>query len=202
MQKEHEESVKALKLQLEQQSSALVSPGDEALREQLSQARAEVRLLKEQLQSTELHLKTKKADYDAESARGTATAPGRDVHGEIQASVEARDRALAELTSQTQAWNAEKEQLKQKLENMKSDFNSKIAAAAKATPGGAADANMSSTLQKVDSALKTSIMKGELRGAAVAQVGKVSCSCALIVRSLELACSREIIDCVSSNNIV
>jgi hypothetical protein len=177
MQKEHEESVNALKLQLEQQSATRVAPDDEALREQLSQARAEVRLLKEQLQSTELCLKTKKAEYDAESARSTAAAPCRDVHGEIQASVEARDGALAELTSQTHAWNAEKEQLKQKLENMKSDFDSKIAAAAKATPGGPADANMSSILQKVDSALKTSIMKGELRGAAVAQVGKVNCSC-------------------------
>jgi hypothetical protein len=97
-----------------------------------------------------------------------------------QAGIEERDRAVAALAAQTQAWNAEKEQLKKKLQDMKADFNAKLEAAAGVPPGGPAHDALAAKLQSIDSVLKDSIRKGDLRGAAVDQVGKVRCRLASV----------------------
>ena len=182
-QKEHEESVKALKLQLETSSKAQDSSSSvqnvqsEALQSQLAQALAEVGSLKEQLQASQAAsnaMKARDATESAKSVASNAAAPGGDV---AQITVE-RDRAIANLASQSQAWNVEKEDLKKQLEKMKSDFSAKLTAAEKpsSTPGGPADAESASKLQKLDAILKESIKNGDLRGAAVDQVGKVKLS--------------------------
>jgi hypothetical protein len=175
VQKEHDETVKALKMQLELETSSQKSGGGEALQSQLSQALDEVRLLKQQLQQRENSFQAITARYDAECASKGAGIPSDPNAGiATQSAMEERDRAVANLAAQAQAWNVEKEELKKRLEEMKSDFSAKIAAASKVTPGGPAATDAGSTLQKVDAALRECIKKGELRGAAVEQVGKVT----------------------------
>jgi hypothetical protein len=191
-QKEHEESVKALKLQLETSSKpqdASSSAQSEALQAQLAQALAEVGSLKEQLQSSQTASNAMKAQQAtaAPPVASNAASPGGDV---AQITVE-RDRAIANLASQSQAWNVEKEDLKKQLEKMKSDFSAKLAAADKTsgTPGGPADAESASRLQKLDAILKESIKNGDLRGAAVDQVGKVKLLPRTISPAVVFSCS-------------
>jgi DNA repair exonuclease SbcCD ATPase subunit len=195
-QKEHEESVKALKLQLETSSkpqdasSSAQNAQSEALQAQLAQALAEVGSLKEQLQASQTAsnaMKAQQATAAAPPVASNAAAPGGDV---AQITVE-RDRAIANLASQSQAWNVEKEDLKKQLEKMKSDFSAKLAAADKpsGTPGGPADAESASRLQKLDAILKESIKNGDLRGAAVDQVGKVKLSPRAISPAVVFSCS-------------
>ncbi len=194
-QKEHEESVKALKLQLETSSkpqdasSSAQNVQSEALQAQLAQALAEVGSLKEQLQASQTASNAMKAQQAAAAPpdASNTTNPGGDV---AQVTIE-RDRAIANLASQSQAWNVEKEDLKKQLEKMKSDFSAKLAAADKpsGTPGGPADAELASRLQKLDAILKESIKNGDLRGAAVDQVGKVKLSPRAISLAVVFSCS-------------
>jgi len=182
LQKEHEESVAALKSQLEAErtrKASLSGPDDNAsLQAKLSQALAEVSSLQQQLKASESSLQSKKAQLDAGAGPAAAAAAGDTPL--TQAVIEERDRAVAALAAQTQAWNAEKEQLKKKLQDMKADFNAKLEAAAGVTPGGPAHDALVAKLQSIDSVLKDSIRKGDLRGAAVDQVGKVRCRLASV----------------------
>ena len=196
VQKEHEESVQALKMELERQSGSQNSVGGEALQAQLAQVLAEVSLLKQQLQQSESSFQKIKASHDAECASkgaGIPSVPNASIA--TDSAVEERDRAVANLTAQAQAWNLEKDELKKRLEEMKADFSVKLAAASKVTPGGPAAANAGSTLQKVDAALRECIKKGELRGAAVEQVGKVTCSCDSLPFFCALGCLLHFLKC-------
>jgi predicted RNase H-like nuclease (RuvC/YqgF family) len=178
LQKEHEESVAFLKQQVEverkRRASVAVSDDIAPLQAQLAQVMAEVSSLQQQLKEAENSLRAKTAELDAgvKSAGAAAGAAG-DSAQSTQNVREERDRAVADLTSRTQAWNAEKEQLKNQLEHMKADFNAKLAAAAKVTPGNPADEALALKAQSLDSLLRECIKKGELRGAAVNEVGKV-----------------------------
>jgi hypothetical protein len=192
LQREHEESVNALKMQLETSSKTQNSSSSgqsEALQAQLAEALTEVKSLKEQLQSSKTASNALQAQHAAGSAKNVgsnASGPGDDV---TQIAVE-RDRAIANLASQSQAWNVEKEDLKKQLEKMKSDFNAKLAAAEKSpvTTGNPADAEVASKLQKLDAILKDSIKNGDLRGAAVDQVGKVNGSSIFASRGFTSSC--------------
>jgi predicted RNase H-like nuclease (RuvC/YqgF family) len=178
LQKEHEESVAALKQQVEveraRRASVAVSDDIAPLQAQLAQVMAEVSSLQQQLKEAENSLRAKTAELDAgvKSAGAAAGAAG-DSAQSTQNVREERDRAVADLTSRTQAWNAEKEQLKNQLENMKAGFNAKLAAAANVTPGNPADEALALKAKSLDSLLRECIKKGELRGAAVNEVGKV-----------------------------
>ncbi len=187
MQKEHEESLLSLKKQLADAALASASQSTsgteiESINIKLAEALAEVSSLKSQLQSVqsshqEVESKLealKKSKADVEMAAAAAAGPDAvKALAEKQALCDERDRAVAKLASQTQAWSVEREQLKKDLEQAKSAFESKLAAASKATPVGA-DPELAAKLDKLDSILKASIKTGDLRGSAVAEVGKVS----------------------------
>lgn len=193
LQKEHEESVAALKSQLEAErtrKASLSVPDDSAsLQAKLAQALAEVSSLQQQLKASESTLQSKKAELDA--GAGAAAAAAGDTPS-TKAVAGERDRAVAALAAQTQAWNAEKEQLKKQLQDMKADFNAKLEAAASVTPGGPEHDALAAKLQSIDSALKDSIRKGDLRGTAVEQVGKVCCRLA----SVPLYQRHQLLSCV------
>ena len=172
LQKEHEESLINLKKQLSSQTES--GAVDESLKVQLAEALAEISSLKQQLISSQSSHKVVDAQLEAlkksqqASELAAASAAGPDVVkilAEKQEAFNERDRAVTKLTSQTQAWNVEREQLKKEMTDMKS------AIAGKVTPGGGAESELK--LEKLDSILKASIKTGDLRGAAVAEVGKV-----------------------------
>ena len=187
LQKEHEESLLSLKKQLEDASLASVSRGQvgaesETVQLKLTEALAEVSCLKSKLESVqnahqdiEVKLEAvKKSKADLEMAAASAAGPDAvKALAEKQAICDERDRAVAKLASQTQAWSVEREQLKKDLEQTKSDFELKLAAASKATTTAGADAELAARLDKLDSILKASIKTGDLRGNAVTEVGKV-----------------------------
>lgn len=163
-----------VEVERKRRASVAVSDDIAPLQAQLAQVMAEVSSLQQQLKEAENSLRAKTAELDAgvKSAGAAAGAAG-DGAQSTQNVREERDRAVADLTSRTQAWNAEKEQLKNQLEHMKADFNAKLAAAAKVTPGNPADEALALKAQSLDSLLRECIKKGELRGAAVNEVGKV-----------------------------
>jgi hypothetical protein len=175
-----------LKKQLEDAALASASqnatgPEMDSIKVKLTEALAEVSSLKSQLQSVqsshqdvEAKLEAmKKSKADVEMAAAAAAGPDAvKALAEKQALCDERDRAVTKLSSQTQAWSVEREQLKKDLEEAKSTFESKLAAASKVTPVGA-DPELAAKLDKLDSILKASIKTGDLRGNAVAEVGKV-----------------------------
>ena len=173
LQKEHEESLLNLKKQLSSQSES--GAADDTLKVQLADALVEVSSLKQQLESSQSSLEAlKKSQYASEMAVASAAGPDAiKILAEKQSVIDERDRAVTKLTSQTQAWNVEREQLKKEIADTKSSLESKLAAAGKVTPGGGADSELASKLEKLDSILKASIKTGDLRGVAVAEVGRV-----------------------------
>ncbi len=176
-----------MKRQLEDAALASVSQSAsgsevESLRTKLTEALAEVSSLKSKLQAVESSHQDveakleamKKSMADAEMAAAAAAGPDAvKALAEKQALCDERDRAVAKLASQTQAWNVEREQLKKDIEQTKSAFESKLAAASPVTPTGT-DPELAAKFDKLDSILKASIKTGDLRGSAVAEVGKVS----------------------------
>jgi hypothetical protein len=189
-----------LKKQLER-SSSFSSQADasasDSLKIELDQALAEVSALKTKLQSIQsLHQEVeaklegmKKAKDEIELNAASAAGPDAvKALAEKQALLDERDRAVTKLASQTQAWNVEREQLKKEFEQTKSVLESKLAEASKITPGVVSDSEFASKLEKLDSILKSSIKTGDLRGAAVAEVGRVCipicCNCIISFDSL------------------
>ncbi len=162
-----------MKKQLSSQSES--GTADDSLKAQLADALVEVSSLKQQLESSQSSLEAlKKSQHASEMAVASAAGPDAvKILAEKQSVIDERDRAVTKLTSQTQAWNVEREQLKKEIADTKSSLESKLAAAGKVTPGGGADSELASKLEKLDSILKASIKTGDLRGVAVAEVGRV-----------------------------
>ncbi len=179
LQKEHEESVSALKQQVEAERTrraSVAGPSDAAaLQLQLTHVLAEVSALQQQLKERENSLKLKTAELEAGASQPgpAAAAAASDSAPSIAAVRDERDRAVAALAAQSQAWNAEKEELKRQLEDMKLSYTAKLEAVTKITPGNPGDEALAAKLEGMDSVLKDSIRKGDLRGAAVDLVGKV-----------------------------
>lgn len=176
-----------MRKQLEHASSfgsgaAAVPSVNESQQAELAEALAELSALKAKLQSAQSSQQEVEAKLEAmkksrdELEMNAAAAAGPDAVkalAEKQAILDERDRAVTNLASQTQAWNVEREQLKKEFEQTKSALELKLAAASKVTPGNTLDSEMASKLEKLDSILKESIKTGDLRGSAVAEVGKV-----------------------------
>jgi hypothetical protein len=176
-----------LKKQLEQASgsgsAAAAGPSvNESQKAELAEALAEISALKAKLQSAQSSQQEVEAKLEAmkkskdEIEMNAAAAAGPDAVkalAEKQTILDERDRAVTNLASQTQAWNVEREQLKKEFEQTKSALELKLAAASKVTPGNT-DSETASKLEKLDSVLKESIKTGDLRGSAVAEVGKVN----------------------------
>ncbi len=199
----------SLKKQLEHASSSGSMAGSgasDSVRTELDQSHAELSALKAKLQSVQTSHQELEATLEAmkkskdEIEMNAAAAAGPDAVkalAEKQALLDERDRAITKLASQTQAWNVEREQLKKEFEQQKSVYESKLAALSKDTPhdsavtpgGSATNSELASKLEKLDSVLKASIKTGDLRGSAVAEVGRVSCALCLHVVVIAVPCS-------------
>jgi hypothetical protein len=120
-------------------------------------------------------MKTSKDDLEM-AAAASAGPDALKIFAEKQALVDERDRAVTNLASQTQAWHVEREQLKVQMQQLKSSFEAKLAEAqnTKITPGAGDEAALAATIEKLNAVLKASIQTGDLRGAAVAEIGKVA----------------------------
>jgi hypothetical protein len=175
-----------LKKQLERASSfssQAETSASGSVKIELDQALAEVSALKTKLQSVQSShqeveaklVELKKSKDEMELNAASAAGPDAvKALAEKQALLDERDRAVTKLASQTQAWNVEREQLKKEFEQTKSVLESKLAEASKITPGIVLDSEVASKLEKLDNILKSSIKTGDLRGGAVAEVGRVS----------------------------